>query len=96
MTEASRPLILPEPVTTPSAGVSLPIMSGAIPACVAWTPISLKLPVSKSTSMRSRTVSLPAACCFSTASSPPILRILVRLAASSSTSSFIPMRWLPG
>src|SRR5574341_135151 len=91
MTAASRPSILPKPVTTPSAGVSLPTMSGAIPAWVAWTPISLKLPVSKSRSMRSRTVSLPAACCFSTASSPPIRRILVRFAASSSTSSFMPM-----
>ena len=35
MSEAGRPSILPKPVTTPSAGVSLPFMAGEMLAWVA-------------------------------------------------------------
>src|SRR6266850_415988 len=92
MTEAIRPSILPKPVMTPSAGVSRPARSGAIPAWVACTPISVKVSLSNSRSMRSRAVSLPAACCRATASSPPICRAFARRRARSSAWSFIPMR----
>src|SRR5215831_315347 len=67
MREAGRPAILPKPVITPSAGVSLPFMAGAMLAWLARSPISWKLPGSKSRSTRSRTVSLPSACCLATA-----------------------------
>src|SRR5262245_47453115 len=91
MTDASRPSTRPNPVTTPSAGVSRPVMSGAMPACVAWTPISVKVSRSKSRSRRSRTVSLPASCCLATASSPPIRAMRSRRAARSSALSFMAM-----
>src|SRR6185369_14421126 len=77
---------------TPSAGVSRPARSGAIPAWVACTPISAKVSLSKSRSMRSRAVSLPAACCRATASSPPMCRAFARRRARSSAWSFIAMR----
>src|SRR3990172_2599623 len=91
MTEARRPLILPKTVTTPSAGVSLPLMAGETLACVARTPSSVNVPVSNRRSSLSRTVSLPSACCLATASAPPISSAFRRRAWSSSTSSFIPM-----
>src|SRR3990172_8124940 len=91
MTEARRPLILPKTVTTPSAGVSLPLMAGETLACVARTPSSVNVPVSNRRSSLSRTVSLPSACCLATASAPPISSAFRRRALSSSTSSFIPM-----
>src|SRR6266571_4049031 len=90
MTDAGRPSTWPKPVTTPSAGVSRPAMSGAIPACVAWIPISVNESLSNSRSSRSRTVSLPAACCRPTASAPPIARTRSRRAARSSAWSFMP------
>src|SRR5262245_47637726 len=42
--------------------------------------------------MRSRAVSLPAACWRATASSPPLARALARRRVRSSACSFIPMR----
>src|SRR5262245_46434128 len=96
MREAGRPPMCPKPVTTPSAGVSLPFIAGETLAWVARSPISWKEPGSKSRSIRSRTVSLPSACCRAMASAPPIARARWRRARSASTSSFIPMAgaWL--
>src|SRR5262245_2086581 len=91
MREAGRPSSLPKPVTTPSAGVSLPFMAGEMLAWLARRPISWKLPGSKSRSTRSRTVSLPSACCLAMASAPPMASARPRRASSSSVSSFIPM-----
>src|SRR5215471_9811627 len=91
MREAGRPAVLPKPVITPSAGVSLPFMAGAMLAWLARSPISWKLPGSKSRSTRSRTVSLPSACCLATASTPPIASARRRRASRLSASSFIPM-----
>src|SRR5262245_13864046 len=91
MREAGGPPMRPKPVTTPSAGVSLPFIAGETLAGVASSPISWKEPGSKSRSIRSRTVSLPSACCRAMASAPPIARARWRRARSASTSSFIPM-----
>src|SRR5499433_3103716 len=91
MREAGRPAILPKPVITPSAGVSLPFMAGAMLAWLASNPISWKLPGSKSRSTRARTVSLPSACCLAMASTPPMASARRRRASRSSASSFIPM-----
>src|SRR5215471_14757837 len=91
MREAGRPSILPKPVITPSAGVSLPFMADEMLAWVARRPISWKLPGSKSRSTRSRTVSLPSACCLAMASAPPMASARRRRASRSSASSFIPM-----
>src|SRR3990172_1269401 len=91
MTEARRPLILPKPVTTPSAGGSFPRIAGETLACVARTPSSVNVPASNRRSSLSRTVSFPSACCLATASAPPISSAFRRRALSSSTSSFIPM-----
>src|SRR6185369_3497269 len=90
MTAAGRPSTLPKPATTPSAGVVRPFMDGAMLAWVASTPISWKEPGSKSRSRRSRTVSLPSACCLAMASGPPIASARWRRPRRSSTRSFMP------
>src|SRR5687768_5465923 len=46
-------------------------------------------------SIRSRTVSLPSACCLAMATAPPIASARCRRARSSSTSSFMPMADVP-
>src|SRR3990172_4311631 len=95
MTEARRPLILPKPVTTPSAGVPLPRIAGGTVAWGGGTPGSVNGPPSDRRSSLSRTVSLPSACCLATGSAPPISSAFRRRAWSSSTSSFIPMEISP-
>eukprot|EP01139_Manchomonas_bermudensis_P015557 Amastigsp_a510533_183.p5 type:complete len:102 gc:universal Amastigsp_a510533_183:1167-1472(+) len=63
-TNASRPLIMPWPVTTPSPGMfSMPEKS--VHRCVTKASCSRNEPASRSTSMRSRAVSLPPWCCLS-------------------------------
>src|SRR5258705_7257342 len=91
MSEAGRPLILPNPVTTPSAGVSFPFMAGEILAWLARSPISWKEPGSKSRATRSRTVSFPSACCLAMASAPPMASAFSRRTPRSSARSFMPI-----
>src|ERR1039457_1057922 len=67
----SRPSIRPLPVTTPSAGRSLPSMPNKRPLCLANRPASRKDFRSRSRARRSRADSLPDLCCFSRRSPPP-------------------------
>ena len=60
-----RPPIDAAPVTTPSAGKLFPAMPNSVARCSANSPVSSKLPASTSASTRSRAVSLPPWCCFS-------------------------------
>src|SRR4029434_3048928 len=68
------------PVTQPSAGVGVSLVS----SLWARAPNSTKLPASKSRLRRSRTVSLPAACCLLISSGPPNSRACFFLAARDS------------
>ena len=97
----SRPAIDAAPVTTPSAGISLPSIPKVTERCSANMPLSAKLSGSTRASIRSRAVSLPALRCFSSLSAPPpsitlapallqLLDFLLHLrGGSSSTSAFV-------
>ena len=67
-----RPLIRPNPVTTPSPGISFSPKPKSVERCFTKSWTSWNVPVSKSVSSRSRAVSLPELCCFWTSFSPPI------------------------
>src|SRR6202049_2654407 len=70
-TKVLRPLTVPQPVTTPSPGTFDFSMPNSVERC--WTNMSNSSnePLSSSSSMRSRAVSLPRACCASMRFSPP-------------------------
>ena len=61
--------MVPSPVTTESPYGRLASIPKACERCLAYSSSSTKEPVSRSSSMRSRAVILPLACCFSCASS---------------------------
>src|SRR5580692_3423434 len=70
-TKSFRPSTVPCPVTTPSPRTFCSSMPNSVHRCVTKRPISTNEPGSRSRSMRSRAVSLPASCCFLTRSAPP-------------------------
>ena len=89
-TTTGRASMRPRPITklagrsscnTPASYVALP----------ASEPTSRKEPLSSNDAMRSRTVSLPPACCRSTFSGPPMASAIARRRASSSSSSSQPI-----
>ena len=89
-TTTRRPSMAPRPMTK-FAGrneMSLPFFSSTRPAS---DPSSRNEPGSSSRWMRSRTVSLPAAWCLATASSPPIWTASLRRCWTSSTSGCQPL-----
>src|SRR5271157_291371 len=67
----SRPSIDAAPVTTPSAGTSLPANPKRVCRCCANRPISSKLPASTRASTRSRAVCFPSSLCLAWRSGPP-------------------------
>ena len=84
---AGRPLILPKPVMTPSAGISTLSIPNMVPRCFMNMSVSRKVPGSKSRSSRSRAVSLPRSCCAATALAPPIFLIWRSRSCSSRSLS---------
>src|SRR5271165_1553213 len=70
-TKVLRPLTVPQPVTTPSPGTLVFSMPNSVERCSTNMSNSSKLPLSSRSSMRSRAVSLPRACCASMRLSPP-------------------------
>src|ERR1700732_1651654 len=70
-TKVLRPLTVPHPVTTPSPGTFVLSMPNSVERCSTNMSSSSKLPLSSRSSMRSRAVSLPRACCASIRFSPP-------------------------
>src|SRR5208337_2365984 len=67
----SRPSIAAAPVTTPSAGTSLPAIPKRVCRCCANRPTSSKLPASTRASTRSRAVCFPSSLCLAWRSGPP-------------------------
>ena len=61
-TYTSRPLIVPQPVTTPSPGTFCSAMPKSLQRCSTNMSVSSKESSSSRTSIRSRAVSLPLAC----------------------------------
>ena len=83
-----RPLIVPQPVTTPSPrGLDFAIPKST-QRWVTNMSYSSKLPSSSNSSIRSRAVSLPLACCASIRACPPPRRASSRRCSSCSRMSF--------
>src|SRR6266699_1692747 len=70
-TNSLRPLTVPQPVTTPSPGTFDFSMPNSTERCSTNMSNSSNDPLSSRSSMRSRAVSLPRACCASMRFSPP-------------------------
>src|SRR6185437_8260891 len=92
-TETMRPLIVPQPVTTPSPGKRFLSVSKSVLRCSTNMSNSSKEFGSSSRSMRSRAVSLPRACCASMRALPPPRRALARRSSSSWTTCFMGRSW---
>ena len=92
--QQGRPSTSPQPVTTPSAGASLPSIARWAKCGRPWIPISTKVPSSTSRSIRSRAVSLPRSCCLAIFSSPPPSLAFSRRSCSCSVRS--PSGAVPG
>src|SRR6476646_5012204 len=91
-TKVLRPLTVPQPVTTPSPGTLVFSMPNSVERCSTNMSNSSKEPLSSSSSIRSRAVSLPRACCASIRFSPPPSLALARRSARMSKISFIYFR----
>src|SRR5829696_2626951 len=91
-TKTARPLTVPQPVTTPSPGIFERSMPKSVARC--WTNMSSssKEPWSMRSSMRSRAVSLPRACCAAMRFSPPPSRASLRRSSSLSRMCFMRSR----
>src|ERR1044072_7529667 len=88
-TNTRRPLIVPDPVTTPSPGIFCPSMPKSTQLCSTYMSYSSNEPGSSSTVSRSRAVRRPFACCASILFSPPRRRAAAR--RRSSSSMVVPM-----
>ena len=88
-TKTTRPLTVPQPVTTPSPGILTSAMPKSVQPC--WTNMSnsSKEPSSRRSSNRSRAVSLPRSCCAAMRRSPPPIRADSRRSARRSSMVFI-------
>src|SRR5574341_1286789 len=88
-THTRRPSMVPWPVTTPSPGTFLRSMPKSVLRCTANMSVSLNEPGSSSASTRSLAVSLPLACCASTAFALPACCACSVRARRSSMRCFI-------
>src|ERR1700722_18219994 len=86
-----RPSTVPCPATTPSPGTICSSMPKSRQRWVTSLSTSSKVPGSNSSSIRSRAVSLPAACCFCRRASPPPSS--ARRSRSARTSSGCTLRF---
>ena len=86
-TATRRPLILPNPATTPSPGNRWRSSPKAVSSWVASAPISWNEPSSRSRASRSRAVSLPRACWAAMRSGPPPSTARARMARRVSRCS---------
>ena len=86
-TNTRRPLIVPEPVTTPSPGTRCSAMPNSVQRCSTNTSISSNEPRSSSSSSRSRADSLPRWCWAAIRFAPPPAWAALRLASSCSRIS---------
>src|SRR5262245_38468122 len=84
-----RPLTVPQPVTTPSPGILVFSMPNSPERCSTNMSNSSNVPLSISSSTRSRAVSLPRWCCASMRALPPPSRARARRASSLSMMSFM-------
>src|SRR5579862_6328327 len=88
-TKVLRPLTVPQPVTTPSPGTLLFSMPNSVERCSTNMSNSSNEPLSSRSSMRSRAVSLPRACCASMRFSPPPSLAPARRSSRVSRISFM-------
>src|ERR1700756_5336600 len=88
-TKVLRPLTVPQPVTTPSPGTLVFSMPNSVERCSTNMSNSSNDPLSSNSSMRSRAVSLPRACCASMRFFPPPSFAPARRASNNSTISAI-------
>src|SRR5919106_4923212 len=86
-TNARRPLMVPEPVTTPSPGMRCSAMPNSVQRCSTNMSISSNEPGSSRSSRRSRADNLPRLCCAAIRRAPPPARAACRLASSCSRIS---------
>src|SRR6056297_293067 len=90
-----RPLIVPQPVTTPSPAGRFFSIPKSVQRWVTNMSYSSKLPSSSNSSTRSRAVSLPRACCASMRFCPPPMRASARRVSNSCRISFMDHPFLP-
>src|SRR3979490_2166879 len=88
-TNVLRPLTVPQPVMTPSPGTLVFSMPNSTERCSTNMSNSSNEPLSSRSSMRSRAVSLPRACCASMRFSPPPSLAPARRSSRISRISFI-------
>src|ERR1700686_3413875 len=88
-TNVLRPLTVPQPVTTPSPGTFVFSMPNSTERCSTNMSNSSNEPLSSNSSMRSRAVSLPRACCASMRFSPPPSFAPARRSSRMSKISFM-------
>ncbi len=88
-TKTARPLMVPQPVMTPSPGIFCFSIPKSIERCCTNMSNSSNDPESRRSSMRSRAVSLPRLCCAATRLSPPPTRACARRWSSRSRMSFM-------
>src|SRR5271163_2848399 len=88
-TNVLRPLTVPQPVTTPSPGTLDFSMPNSTERCSTNMSNSSNEPLSSNSSMRSRAVSLPRACCASMRFSPPPSLAPARRSSRVSRMSFM-------
>src|SRR5690242_15914802 len=88
-TKVLRPLTVPQPVTTPSPGTLLFSMPNSLERCSTNMSNSSNEPLSSSSSIRSRAVSLPRACWASMRFSPPPNLALARRSSRESRICFM-------
>src|SRR5260221_6287318 len=88
-TNVLAPVTVPKPVTTPSPGTFDFSMPNSVERCSTNMSNSSNEPLSSKSSMRSRAVSLPRACCASMRFSPPPNFAPARRSSRMSRISFI-------
>src|ERR1700733_3257582 len=88
-TKVLRPLTVPQPVTTPSPGTLVFSIPNSTERCSTNMSNSSNEPLSSNSSMRSRAVSLPRACCASMRFSPPPSLAPARRSSRVSRMSFM-------
>ena len=81
-TNTGRPLMVPDPVTTPSPGIRCSAMPNSVQRCSTNMSISSNDPWSSRSCRRSRADSLPRLCWAAMRRAPPPLRAASRLASS--------------
>src|SRR6266850_1948700 len=88
-TKVLRPFTVPQPVMTPSPGTLVFSMPNSVERCSTNMSNSSNEPLSSSSSMRSRAVNFPRACCASMRFSPPPSLAPARRSSRVSRMSFM-------